>query len=108
MLVDSRFSRQTINENQSIDIFINGEPFSAQPKDTVASAIMLSGIDANRTTPVSGDKRAPYCMMGVCFECLVQINGKENVQACMTRVEPNMQIWTQNGMRNPALLDQEA
>jgi predicted molibdopterin-dependent oxidoreductase YjgC len=100
MQTDSHFNRQAIHELKSIQVKINGQRVIVQPNDSVASAILLSGIDVNRTTPVSGKKRAPYCMMGVCFDCLVKINGEDNIQACMTKVEENMDIQTQDGARN--------
>jgi D-hydroxyproline dehydrogenase subunit gamma len=47
-----------------------------------------------RTTPVSGAQRGPFCMMGVCFDCLVEIDEQPNCQACTTRVAPGMRIVT--------------
>jgi predicted molibdopterin-dependent oxidoreductase YjgC len=38
-------------------------------------------------------------MMGVCFECLVEVDGRPNRQACLTAVEPGMQVRTQQGAR---------
>ena len=46
----------------------------------------------SRTTPVSQSPRAPYCMMGVCFECLVEIDGQGSVQSCLTPVAAGMRI----------------
>jgi len=40
-------------------------------------------------------------MMGVCFECLMEINGRANTQACMTPVEEGMQVLFQQGARQP-------
>jgi predicted molibdopterin-dependent oxidoreductase YjgC len=100
MPTDSHFNRQAINELPPIQVKINGKRVIVQPNDSVASAILLSGLDVNRSSPVSGKKRAPYCMMGVCFDCLVKINGEDNIQGCMTRVEENMDIQTQDGARN--------
>ena len=36
--------------------------------------------------------RGPFCMMGVCFDCLVEIDGVPNVQGCMTPVREGMQV----------------
>ena len=66
---------------------------------TVAAALLAAGIDHCRTTPVSGAPRAPYCMMGVCFECLVGIDGVGSRQACLVPVRDGMQIETQRGKR---------
>ena len=39
-----------------------------------------------------GGERAPYCMMGVCFDCLAEIDGVPNRQSCMVTVQPGMRI----------------
>ena len=50
-----------------------------------------------RTTAVDGRARGPFCMMGVCFDCLVEIDGLANCQACMTEVQAGMRIKRQQG-----------
>ena len=67
--------------------------------DTVASAMLAAGIDHCRTTPVSGAPRAPYCLMGVCFDCLVTIDGVGSRQGCLVPVREGMIIETQLGRR---------
>ena len=60
---------------------------------------MLSiGQNSNRKTAVGGQQRGPYCMMGVCFECLVEIDGMANRQACMTQVAQGMVICQQHNL----------
>ena len=44
------------------------------------------------TNPVDGSPRAPYCLMGVCFECMMEINGEENVQSCLVPIEEGMVV----------------
>lgn len=58
---------------------------------TLALALMEAGCRATRHDH-QGVPRAPYCLMGVCFECVVQLNGQDHVQACLVRVEPGMQV----------------
>lgn len=65
--------------------------------DTVAVALLAAGERVFRTTPVSGSGRGPFCMMGVCFDCLVEIDGISNRQACMTLVAEGMAVRTQQG-----------
>ena len=67
--------------------------------DTVASAMLAAGIDHCRTTPVSGAPRAPYCLMGVCFECLVTVDGVGSRQGCLVPVREGMEVETQLGKR---------
>ncbi|XOV78067.1 MAG: (2Fe-2S)-binding protein [Aestuariibacter sp.] len=91
------FTRKTNNDEKTVTVIINGEPVEARATDTVAAAILNSGIRTTRTTPVSDSPRGPFCLMGVCFECLVTINGEFNQRACMTTVEPGMEIKSQIG-----------
>jgi hypothetical protein len=70
-----------------------------RPGDTVAAALLLAGVDHLRATPVSGAPRAPYCMMGVCFDCLVVIDGVGSRRACLTRAREGMRVERQRGAR---------
>lgn len=83
----------------AIAFTIDGRPVQAFAGDSVAAALLLAGVDHCRTTPVSGARRAPYCMMGVCFECLVTIDGVGNRQACLIAVQKGMRVETQRGAR---------
>lgn len=74
-----------------------GRPMQAQAGETVAAALLAGNVGAFRSTPVSGANRAPYCMMGACFECLVTIDGLPNRQACMTEIRDGMVVTRQQG-----------
>ena len=78
-------------------VIINGKPFQAPQGCTAAAAVLLAGEMPSRTTPVTGASRAPYCMMGVCFECLMEIDGVANQQACLVPVADGMRINRQSG-----------
>lgn len=80
-----------------ITISIDGAAYQARVGDTVASAMLAAGFDHCRTTPVSSALRGPYCMMGVCFDCLVTVDGVGNRQGCLVRVRAGMSIETQRG-----------
>ena len=67
---------------------------------SVAAALLMSGVNRFRATPVSESPRAPYCMMGVCFECLVNIDGVPNRQSCLVEVADGMHIYSQEGARD--------
>jgi D-hydroxyproline dehydrogenase subunit gamma len=82
-----------------VAITVDGKVISARTGDTVAAALLLAGIDHCRTTPVSGAPRAPYCLMGVCFDCLVTIDGVGSRQGCLVPVHEGMAVATQLGKR---------
>ncbi|MCE8515014.1 (2Fe-2S)-binding protein [Ruegeria pomeroyi] len=80
-----------------VRIHFEGTVIEAQPGDTVAAALLGAGIRQFRTTALSDTPRGPLCMMGVCFDCLVEIDGKGNQQACMHEVRDGMRVSRQKG-----------
>jgi sarcosine oxidase subunit alpha len=82
-----------------VAITVDGKPVMASTGDTVAAALIAAGIAHCRTTPVSGAPRAPYCLMGVCFECLVSVDGVGSRQGCLVPVRDGMAIERQVGKR---------
>jgi D-hydroxyproline dehydrogenase subunit gamma len=83
----------------TLTLTVDGKEIRARNGDTVAAAMLVAGIGRFRTTPVSGAARAPYCMMGVCFDCLVTIDGVGSRQACLVPVREGMAVETQQGKR---------
>jgi len=82
---------------ERLRITLDGEGLEVPAGLSVAAALVAAGRMPGRTTAVSGTARAPYCMMGVCFDCLVTIDGRANQQACMTPCRAGMEIRTQAG-----------
>ena len=83
----------------TLAVTIDGKPARARAGDTVAATLLAAGVDHCRTTTVSGAPRAPYCMMGACFECLVTVDGVGNRQGCLIPVTDGRAIETQQGKR---------
>jgi predicted molibdopterin-dependent oxidoreductase YjgC len=96
------FQRLPDAAGERVSFTIDGRPAEALAGDTVAAALMANGVQTCRTTPVSGAPRAPYCMMGVCFDCLVTIDDAGNRQGCQVTVRPGMRVETQRGARETA------
>lgn len=67
---------------------------------SLAAALLLSGVTHTRESAVNGRPGAPYCMMGVCFECLVEVDGQANCQACLLPVRAGMRVRRQRGARD--------
>jgi predicted molibdopterin-dependent oxidoreductase YjgC len=84
---------------RGMSVTIEGKHVAAREGESVAATLFAAGIDACRTTPVTGAARGPFCMMGVCFDCLVVIDGRPNQQACMVPVRDGMAIERQLGAR---------
>jgi len=86
-------------QRPQVSITVDGKALAARAGDTVAAALLAAGIAHCRTTPVSETPRAPYCLMGVCFDCLVTIDGVGSRQACLEPVREGMKVETQVGRR---------
>lgn len=91
------FRRAPDRIHAQVTFTFDGIPITASAEDSVAAALLAAGVRACRTTPVSGSARGPYCMMGVCFECLVRIDGVGNRQGCLVQVRDGMKVETQKG-----------
>lgn len=74
----------------------DGQDVEARAGDSIAAALLAAGADRLRSTPISGRPRLPYCLMGVCFDCLVEIDGEANRQACMVEATEGMQVRRQH------------
>lgn len=75
-----------------ITIVVNGRSCEAFKGETVHAALLAAGRRVLRKTVKSGQPRGIFCGMGVCYDCLVTINGVPNQRACMTLVEDWMEI----------------
>jgi D-hydroxyproline dehydrogenase subunit gamma len=93
------FRRLPDNADREIEIEVDGQKVRAREGDTVAAALLAAGLTVTRHTPVSGAPRAPYCMMGACFECLVVVDGTANRQGCLIPVRAGMSVATLKGRR---------
>jgi hypothetical protein len=75
----------------------DGEPVPALPGQSIAAALWASGRVSWRRTRQSGAPRGAFCGMGVCFDCLVEADGRANVRACLAPARPGAQVRTQEG-----------
>ena len=91
------FKRLETSAAPAISITFDGVELRAVEGEPLAAALLAAGISTTRESPVTGHPRAPYCMMGACFDCLVQIDGR-TVQACMVPARDGMTIERPTGI----------
>lgn len=89
------------DERQVVEIVVDGRSLSAREGETLAAALLKADVVPFRRTPVSRQPRTPLCLMGVCFDCLVEVDGAQNVQSCMVQVREGMQVRLPDGARRP-------
>lgn len=90
-------SNQNLSRGREIEVILNGNKIKAFEGETVATMMMAENLVAMRTT-TELQLRGVYCGMGVCFDCLVVVDGIANTRACMTWLKPGMNIATQAGL----------
>ncbi len=84
-------------EPSAFEISFDGRPIPAQDGWTVGAALTAAGIRSWRTTRVAGAPRGLFCGIGVCFDCLVTVNGAPSLRACLVPARPGDSISTQEG-----------
>lgn len=62
---------------------------------TVAAALLRAGVISWRRTRVTGEPRGIFCGIGVCFDCLVTVNGRPNQRACLVPARTGDVVTTQ-------------
>jgi D-hydroxyproline dehydrogenase subunit gamma len=82
-----------------VEIMVDGAAVRVPAAGTVASALLVLGHAAFRRTPTRDLARGPFCMMGVCFDCLVGIDGTANGQSCLVPIRAGMRVETGLGPR---------
>ena len=85
---------QTINRGKQFQVKIDDKPEIAYAGELVSTVLQAEGIQIFNRKHKTGNPSGIYCGMGVCYECLVTINGVPNTRACQTVVEDGMIIHT--------------
>ena len=81
----------------TFEVTFDGRPLQARAGQTVAAVLLGNGVRSWRTTRHARRPRGLFCGIGVCFDCLVTLNGTPNVRACLTAVRPGDVVRTQEG-----------
>ena len=84
------------SQDKVVTIWFEESPVQAQEGESVAAALLIAGVKYLRNSQVSGKPRMPYCWMGVCYECLLEIDGEQNQQSCLITVKDGMHVRRQS------------
>ena len=81
----------------NIEFTFDGEKIDAITGQSVAAALLAANQRALRKTRFNNNERGVFCGIGVCFDCLVVIDGSTNQRACLIEAKPGMKVQTQVG-----------
>lgn len=84
-------------QGKPVTLSIDGVSVAAEEGEPVAAILLRTPPFTCRRTPVGGMARAPFCMMGACFECLVEIDGETSMRSCMRPAREGMAVVRQLG-----------
>jgi len=72
-------------EPGTVTISVDGEPCTGLLGQSIAGVLLASGRLAWRFTSAGSRPRGVFCGIGVCFDCLVEVNDEPDVRACLRR-----------------------
>lgn len=75
----------------------DGRPIPFTDGQSVGAALWAAGIRAFRTTRDGARPRGIFCGIGVCFDCLLVVDGQPNQRACLTPAAAGARVCTQAG-----------
>lgn len=70
---------------ERVTLVFDGREFEAYTGETVAMALWAAGVRGIRSSSAEGRPRGMFCAMGICYDCLVDVDGSP-VRACMQPV----------------------
>jgi D-hydroxyproline dehydrogenase subunit alpha len=79
---------------EPVRFFFDARPVEGFQGESLAAALTAAGILGLRRTD-KGAPRGVFCGMGVCFDCLVTVDGRPGQRACLTKVEAGLQVRSQ-------------
>lgn len=83
----------------ALTLFVDGRRIEAHAGESIAAVLLVEGSPVLRRSSRLAAPRSVFCGMGVCFECLVTVNGRPNLRACMTPAEEGMRVETRGDRR---------
>jgi predicted molibdopterin-dependent oxidoreductase YjgC len=73
---------------------LDGTEVRAEPGQSVGAALAAAGITSWRTTRRLGRPRGLFCGIGVCFDCLITVDGRPGQRACLVPARDGMRLTT--------------
>jgi predicted molibdopterin-dependent oxidoreductase YjgC len=88
--------KQGVTRGEPFTLTLDSQSIEAFPGETIGAALLAAGIRTLRRTEKTDMPRGLFCGMGVCFDCLVVVDGRPHLRACLTEAKPGMRVVTQD------------
>ena len=93
-MADARTRLADVHRGTAVRFTCDGEPIDAYKGETIAAALLAAERRTLRRTPRAASPRGLFCGMGVCFDCVMIVDGEPGVRSCMTTVRDGMVVAT--------------
>ena len=77
---------------REVHFLFNGKTFGAYEGETIAAALIASGVRVFRISEKLHEPRSIFCGIGRCGDCSMRVNGTDDVRVCQTAVEEGMVV----------------
>jgi len=78
--------------SNEISFHFNGAKITGAEGQSVAAALIANGERELRRTRFGEEPRSIFCGIGICFDCVVTINGVANQRACLIEISNDMKV----------------
>ena len=80
---------------REVTFTFNGESFQGVEGQSIAAALMATGVRELRKTRFDEEPRLIFCGIGICFDCVVVVDGIANQRACLVEIVDGAKIESQ-------------
>jgi predicted molibdopterin-dependent oxidoreductase YjgC len=95
-----------VDRGRRVRIVVDGAEVVAYEGESLAAALLAAGRRDLRVAPRRGEPRGVYCGIGLCFECVLAVDGRR-VRACQTPVRDGMSVGTPRNIRDWPVLSRK-
>ncbi len=95
--VSSEQDEAGVQRGEQFEFSFEGQSVVAYPGESIGAALMAAGQATFRLTRREGRPRGLFCGIGICYDCLVIVDGSPNQRACLTPARPGAVIRLQQG-----------
>lgn len=86
-----------VARSEAFEFIFDGQPIHAHAGETIAAALLVAGRMNLNTSQKHSHPRGIFCGIGLCYGCLVTVDGVPNIRACQTDANPGMVVESQHG-----------
>lgn len=81
----------------NLEFTFDDQTITAISGQSIGAALLAANQRTLRKTRFNNKDRGIFCGIGVCFDCLVVVDGVSNQRACLIEAKPGMKVKSQVG-----------